>query len=125
MFSKISPKLILVTILLLSVSAFAQKGKPSPCVKPTVAPPDTSSHTGSGGLDLSFNGTGFALFQQVGAIKSVFTLPGGKIVGIGEGVRTPDSPTLTDLLIIRLNADGSPDTTFGDVDPNDSNLRLV
>ena len=112
-------------ILVIVTSAVGQKkGGSTPCSKPTAAPPDTSSHTGSGGLDTSFNGIGYTVRNQLRGIKSVHTTPDGGIIAVGEGARTPDSPTGTDLLVMRFNADGSLDTTFGDVNTTNSTEKL-
>jgi len=124
MYSKISPKVFLAAVCLLSVSAFAQKSKPTVCTKPTVAPPDTSCFFGPGCRDSSFNGTGFAVYEQLGRIHTVKTTADGKIVAVADGTISPTSPTGRDLMIMRFNADGSRDTTFGDVDTGNPLLQL-
>ena len=113
--SFVVPVTLCLVLLSASLTLGQKKGGPASCNKPTVAPPDTSFHTGSGGLDSTFNGIGYEVWDQSRSLKTVMTLPDGKIVAVGEGARTPDSPTGTDLLVMRFNADGSLDTTFGDV----------
>jgi len=124
MYTKFSPKLFLAALCVFTFAGLAQKGKPTPCSKPTVAPPDTSCFFGSGCRDSSFNGTGFAYYDLLGAIKWVSTLSDGKIVAVGEGPRFPGSPTGGDLRIMRFNSDGNLDTSFGEVDTNNPLLRL-
>jgi uncharacterized delta-60 repeat protein len=115
----------IVLFLSLTTPAQAQRpGGPAQCSKPAVAPPDTSSHTGSGGLDTTFNAVGYAVWDHTRAIKYVMTLSDGKIIAVGDGARTPDSPTGTDLLVMKLNADGSLDTTFGDADLGNPGEKL-
>lgn len=113
----ISPFLLVAAIFLVCISSSAQK-KPgsAQCIKPTVVPTDTTCFLGSGCRDSSFNQTGFAYYELLDAIKWVSALSDGKIIAVGEGPRYPDSPTGRDLRIMRFNADGSLDTTFGDVD---------
>ncbi|MGB7068289.1 MAG: hypothetical protein WBD22_02230 [Pyrinomonadaceae bacterium] len=93
-------------------------------MKPTVAPPDTSCFLGAGCLDSSFNGTGFAVYDQLGYISSVMTETDGKIIAVAQGTISPSSPTGKDLMIMKFNADGSRDTTFGDVDTGNPLLQL-
>ena len=117
---------VLFLILIGASLATAQKGKPSPCTKPGVAPPDTSCFLGPGCLDSAFNGTGFAVHEQLGRIYSVrtTTVDGEmKIIAVGDGARSTSSPTGTDLLVMRFNADGSRDTTFGEVDVSNPIIR--
>lgn len=63
---------------------------------------------GNGTLDMSFDGDGKATFGVAGqhvSANDVAAAPGGKIVTAG-GVES-------DFLVVRFNADGTPDTTFG------------
>jgi uncharacterized delta-60 repeat protein len=120
----VSPKLFFAITFLLCVSGLAQKGKPPACTKPTVAPPDTSCFIGPGCLDSSFNGTGFAVYEQLGRIRSVMTEADGRIVAVADGTVSSSSPTGRDLMIMKFSADGSRDTTFGDVDTGNPILRL-
>ena len=113
--------LIIVTV---SLASGQGKGKPNQCIKPLIAPPDTSCFFGAGCLDSSFNGTGFAVYEQLGAVQSVMTASDGKIISVGNGVSSPNSPTGPDLMIMKFNTDGSRDTTFGDVDTSNPILRL-
>ena len=114
---------VLFLILIGASLATAQKGKPSPCTKPSVAPPDTSCFLGPGCRDASFNGNGFLVENQPRVIRSVRTSADGKIIAIGEGARSPDSPTGDDVLLMSFNADGSRDTTFGEVDISNPLVR--
>jgi uncharacterized delta-60 repeat protein len=83
---------------------------------------DTECYFGSGCLDTTFDFDGIALPQfdsayRVGAMEDVHIQPDGKIVIIGYGAAV-GSTTGNDLFIGRLNADGSEDTSFGNVDTN-------
>jgi uncharacterized delta-60 repeat protein len=69
-------------------------------------------YNGNGSLDTTFgNGAGYVLIgtaQTFPIAKAVAIQPDGKVVVVGFGTETATTAPLA-----RLNADGSPDTTFG------------
>lgn len=114
-----------ITILFLSASVFAQgQGKPNanPCPTPVAPTGDTACFFGPGCLDTSFGTNGVRTFSlTVGAVvdsrlEAVEVQSDGKIVGVGQ-IHDSSTSTNDDFLIVRLNTDGSLDTSFGDVDP--------
>ncbi|QOV89395.1 hypothetical protein [Humisphaera borealis] len=70
--------------------------------------------TSAGALDPAFGVGGVAELSQPGGMSMVVT-PAGQIVVAGAtlGAGTPSADGPEDLLLQRLNADGSVDTTFG------------
>ena len=74
----------------------------------TVAPPGGGV---VGSLDASFEGDGRWMPAGVGLWKSVAVQPDGKVVVAGE--EFVGGAAGTRVLVARLNADGSPDATFG------------
>lgn len=103
-----------------NLSVLAQgKGKPGGgggCTTHQVPTTDAKCYFGAGCLDSTFGtlGTSIGPFSSplvVGGIEKVFVQPDGKLIVIGFGAVF--SSTGGDLLVGRLNADGSPDTTFG------------
>lgn len=52
---------------------------------------------------------------QANNFRKLLVQPDGKIIGVGE-VDNRDSGTSSDFLVARYNADGTPDTSFGDFD---------
>ncbi|MBL7793931.1 MAG: T9SS type A sorting domain-containing protein [Saprospiraceae bacterium] len=68
-----------------------------------------------GAKDLAFGNNGTVSFDfgpgYEGAVD-VAVQPDGKIVAFGS-YDTPGSPVTTDLIVVRLNADGTPDDSFG------------
>lgn len=107
-----------------SASNAAAKGKPTPTPTPVPTPTpsvDTKCYFGPGCIDATFgiNGVRLVLDQS---IDGAVTQADGKIVGVGSG--GVDAAGFADALIVRLNPDGSLDTTFGSVDPQNPLLRL-
>jgi len=129
MYSKISPKVFLAAVCLLSVSGFAQKGKPNPCPSPTPPTTDTICFSGSGCLDPALGTNGPFLFRpKIGnvtdiGIQKAVVQPDGKIVGAGQ-VFDSARTTHRDFFVIRVDASGQLDTTFGDTDPANPTQRL-
>lgn len=71
-----------------------------------------SSALAAGQLDTTFNGTG-KVQLAIGPFSTIIDLavqPDGKIIAIGTALFPG---TFGDYLIVRLNPDGTPDTTFG------------
>src|SRR5688572_22752591 len=111
MYSKFCPKLFLATLLLLSVSALAQKSKSPACPVIPPNPTDTKCYLGSGCLDTSFNLIGYRVGMDdptlaLGVVSKVLVQPDGKIVIIGQGSNS-NGATGTDVFVARLNSDGS------------------
>jgi uncharacterized delta-60 repeat protein len=106
-------------------SARGGGGKPTPTPTPnpncatTVG--NTNSWTGAGGLDLGFGTNGFAITKvsppgsTVEAVLKVLVQADDKLVTVGHA-RNPVSLNL-DAVVRRFNNDGTPDTSFGEVDP--------
>lgn len=100
--------------------ATSAKGGPNACPTPPAPVGDTTCYAGSGCLDVSFDNDGlvttFLNNYQANHIHTLLIQPDGKIVGVGFTNNT-DNGTSLDFFVIRYNADGSLDTTFGDFDP--------
>jgi uncharacterized delta-60 repeat protein len=127
MCSKFCPKLFLAMLLLLSVSALAQKSKPPACPFIPPNPTDTKCYLGSGCLDTGFNQVGYRVGMDdpalaLGVVNKVLVQSDGKIVIIGYGSNSSGA-TGYDIFIARLNGDGSRDVDFGDVDPGNPLIR--
>src|SRR4029079_14218024 len=70
-------------------------------------------YTADGVLDVTFSDDGFATFDLFGSTDSGYRLvvqTDGKIVVAGSSLVS----SLTNLMVARLNADGTLDTTFSD-----------
>jgi uncharacterized delta-60 repeat protein len=71
----------------------------------------------AGDLDTSF-GTGgvahFAIGPSFDEVTGVRVQPDGKILVVGTSGSLGGSPTLEQIALLRFNADGTPDTAFGD-----------
>jgi uncharacterized delta-60 repeat protein len=63
-----------------------------------------------GAPDPSFDGDGKVVGSFFGSAKAISLQPDGKIVVAGSGYRSVGNP---DIAILRYNADGTPDSTFG------------
>jgi|GEM_PF-2851032 len=64
-----------------------------------------------GSLDTTFGNQGRAVFDMQNKdnmVNTVIQMPGGKILGVGSNFQNG----LNDIVLILLNQDGSPDTTF-------------
>jgi uncharacterized delta-60 repeat protein len=64
----------------------------------------------NGNLDTTFNGTGFLVTPANGWPWSIFTQPDGKIVMTGNG--DADGNSEIGVVLVRVNANGTIDTTF-------------
>jgi uncharacterized delta-60 repeat protein len=91
--------------------------------------------TGSGCLDVSFNGTGQVLTNTDGTVpsisdiddaKAVMAQNDGKIVVVGETTVQSGTAYVQHVFVARYNSDGSLDTTsFGDQDPFGSRTGIT
>jgi len=72
-------------------------------------------YTTSGQLDTTFGTSGTTFVQGTADEKgtSIAVQPDGKIVGLGSDFEQLGAPYRSSFLLFRLNADGSPDTSFG------------
>jgi uncharacterized delta-60 repeat protein len=75
-------------------------------------------YNANGSLDRTFGGGhGFAVVDVPGADAAVFDIDieaDGKLFALGFATTTYDGPDSSRLLLMRLNADGSVDTSYGD-----------
>lgn len=105
-------------------NTLAKAGSGGKCPTPPPPPSDTKCYSGSGCLDTTFDYDGLVntnLNSSSGnSIKKIITQPDGKIVAVGE---INNSNSATDFFVIRYNADGSLDSSFGDFDPANPILR--
>lgn len=72
-------------------------------------------YNSNGSLDTTFDGDGkvyFSFHVLLEALRDVVIQPDGKIVAAGYKTNFSGSPTSTDLAVVRLNPNGSLDTTF-------------
>lgn len=70
-----------------------------------------------GAPDSSFNGKGYVLISIPGRVNTGFesgvAQPDGKIIAVGGTDEFANNPYNSDALVVRYNADGSPDAGFG------------
>jgi uncharacterized delta-60 repeat protein len=66
-----------------------------------------------GSLDRTFGGTGMVIDPRMDVATAVVLRPGGKVFVSGVQVNS-GAPNPSDLAMLRYNADGTPDASFGD-----------
>jgi uncharacterized delta-60 repeat protein len=114
-------------VFLTAINGLAQSRPAGGTGCTTPAPPttDTKCYFGSGCLDSSFGSIGYIVgtsmpVVRVVAVNDIAVQPDGQVLIFGTGVEPASD---TDLIVGRLNPDGSFDTTFGDVDLNNPLLK--
>jgi uncharacterized delta-60 repeat protein len=89
----------------------------------------TNAWIGSGGLDTTFGMGGIAVTDASGpasgneTVEKVLVQADGKVVTVGKAYN-PGNLTGQDMLVIRYNSNGTPDTGFGSPDPAHPGQRL-
>src|SRR6185437_4061486 len=80
-----------------------------------IQPLERRLYLSSGNLDLTFGNQGMAAVPQLGSVRCSAIQPDGKILVAGsvEHFNPNTSATTADFEILRLNTDGSLDTSFG------------
>jgi uncharacterized delta-60 repeat protein len=117
--------LMTIIICAFHLAMFSQNRPPNQCPAPAAPSGDTRCYSGPGCLDVSFNTTGFLTFAPAGTedigLHDITVQADGKMVGVGWIDETTSGGS--EGFVVRFNADGSLDTTFGDVDLSNPLLR--